>query len=134
MKKIYKYELPYIGGQVKRIEAKVIEWLDIKSQNGIPHIWAIVEVDAEELDAYEIAAWGTGWEVPEEFSNYAYMGTAIDEWDYVWHYFMRQVRPVKIEAIVEQIRTEDWLAHKIEIDGLYTEERDWTTKISCTIE
>ena len=33
MKKIYKYELPYIGGQVKRIEAKVIEWLDIKSQN-----------------------------------------------------------------------------------------------------
>ena len=134
MKKIYKYELPYIGGQVKRIEAKVIEWLDIKSQNGIPHIWAIVEVDAEKLDAYEIAAWGTGWEVPEEFSNYAYMGTAIDEWDYVWHYFMRQVRPVNIEMIVEQIRTEDWLAHKIEIDGLYTEERDWTTKISCTIE
>ena len=101
MKKIYKYELPYIGGQVKRIEAKVIEWLDIKSQNGIPHIWAIVEVDAEKLDAYEIAAWGTGWEVPEEFSNYAYMGTAIDEWDYVWHYFMRQVRPVNIEMIVE---------------------------------
>ena len=134
MKKIYKYELPCIGGQVKRIEAKVIEWLNIKSQNGIPHIWAIVETDAEELDAYEIAAWGTGWEVPEEFSNYAYMGTAIDEWDYVWHYFMRQVRPVNIEAIVEQIRTEDWLAHKIEIDGLYTEERDWTTKISCTIE
>lgn len=134
MKKIYKFELPYIGGQVKRIEAKVIEWLDIKSQNGIPHIWAIVEADAEELDAYEIAAWGTGWEVPEEFSNYAYMGTAIDEWDYVWHYFMRQVRPVKIDATVESVKLKDWLAHKIEIDGLYTEERDWTTKISCTIE
>ena len=134
MKKIYKFELPYIGGQVKRIEAKVIEWLDIKSQNGIPHIWAIVEVDAEELDAYEIAAWGTGWEVPEEFSNYAYMGTAIDEWDYVWHYFMRQVRPSATNLTVDQIKVEDGLAHKIEIDGLYTEERDWTTKISCTIE
>ena len=32
------------------------------------------------------------------------------------------------------VKLKDWLAHKIEIDGLYTEERDWTTKISCTIE
>ena len=126
MKKIYKFELPYIGGQVKRIEAKVIEWLDIKSQNGIPHIWAIVEVDAEELDAYEIAAWGTGWEVPEEFSNYAYMGTAIDEWDYVWHYFMRQVRPSATNMIVDQIRIEDGLASKILRDKLYIDEQNKT--------
>lgn len=134
MKKIFKYELPTTGGTVKRIDAKVIEWLDIKVQDGIPRIWAIVEEDAYELDAYEIVAWGTGWEVPEEFSNYAYMGTVFDDWGFVWHYFMRQVRPVNVEATVESVKLKDWLAHKIEIDGLYTEERDWTTKISCTIE
>lgn len=101
MKKIFKYELPTIGGATKRIDAKVIEWLDIKVQDGIPRIWAIVEEDAYELDSYEIAAWGTGWEVPEEFSNYAYMGTAFDEWDFVWHYFMRQVRPSATNMIVD---------------------------------
>ena len=133
MKTIYKYDLP-TGCGVKRIDAKVIEWLDIKTQNGIPRIWAIVEDDAYDLDSYEITVLGTGWDVPEEFSNYAYMGTAFDDWGYVWHYFMRQVRPSATNLTVDQIKVEDGLAHKIEIDGLYTEERDWTTKISCTIE
>ena len=133
MKTIYKYDLP-IGCGVKRIDAKVIEWLNIKTQNGIPRIWAIVEDDAYDPDSYEIAVLGTGWDVPEEFSNYAYMGTAFDEWGYVWHYFMRQMRPSATNLTVDQVKVEDGLAHKIEIDGLYTEERDWTTKISCTIE
>lgn len=125
MKKIFKYNLP-TSGQTKRIEAKVIEWLDIKTQDGIPHIWAIVEEDAEVLDAYEIAAWGTGWEVPEEFSNYAYMGTAIDDWDFVWHYFMRQVRPSATNATIDQIKLEDGLASKILRDNLYIDEQNRT--------
>lgn len=125
MKKIFKYELP-TSGQTKRIEAKVIEWLDIKTQDGIPRIWAIVEENAEALDAYEIAAWGTGWEVPEEFSNYAYMGTAIDDWDFVWHYFMRQVRPSATNVIIDRIRIEDGLASKILRDKLYIEELNST--------
>lgn len=125
MKKIFKYELP-TNGQTKRIEAKVIEWLDIKTQDGIPRIWAIVEEDSEALDAYEIAAWGTGWEVPEEFSNYAYMGTAIDDWDFVWHYFMRQVRPSRVEATIDSIKIEDGLVSKISVDKLFVEEQNRT--------
>ena len=100
MKTIYKYDLP-TGCGVKRIDAKVIEWLDIKTQNGIPRIWAIVEDDTYDLDSYEITVLGTGWDVPEEFSNYAYMGTAFDEWGYVWHYFMRQLRPSTTNLIVD---------------------------------
>lgn len=126
MKKIFKYELPTTGGTTKRIDAKVIEWLDIKVQDGIPRIWAIVEEDAYELDSYEIAAWGTGWEVPEEFSNYAYMGTAFDEWDFVWHYFMRQVRPSATNMTIDQIRLEDGLVSKILRDNLYIEEQNRT--------
>ena len=126
MKKIFKYELPTTGGTVKRIDAKVIEWLDIKVQDGIPRIWAIVEEDAYELDAYEIVAWGTGWEVPEEFSNYAYMGTVFDDWGFVWHYFMRQVRPSATNMIVDQIRIEDGLASKILRDKLYIDEQNKT--------
>ena len=125
MKKIFKYELPTTGGTTKRIDAKVIEWLDIKVQDGIPRIWAIVEEDAYELDSYEIAAWGTGWEIPEEFSNYAYMGTAFDDWDFVWHYFMRQVRPSATNMIVDQIRMEDDLVSKI-VDKFFAEELNST--------
>ena len=121
MKKIFKYDLP-TGGTTKRIDAKVIEWLDIKTQDGIPRIWAIVEEDAYETDSYEIAAWGTGWEVPEEFSNYAYMGTAFDDWDFVWHYFMRQVRPSATNTTIDQIRLEDGLVSKILRDNLYIDE------------
>lgn len=126
MKKIFKYELPTTGGTTKRIDAKVIEWLDIKVQDGIPRIWAIVEEDAEVLDAYEIVAWGTGWEVPEEFSNYAYMGTAIDDWDFVWHYFMRQVRPSATNTTIDQIKLEDGLVSKILRDNLYIDEQSRT--------
>ncbi len=125
MKKIFKYELPTTGGTTKRIDAKVIEWLDIKVQDGIPRIWAIVEENAYELDSYEIAAWGTGWEVPEEFSNYAYMGTAFDDWDFVWHYFMRQVRPSATNMIIDQIRMEDDLVSKI-VDKFFAEELNST--------
>lgn len=125
MKKIFKYELPTIGGATKRIDAKVIEWLDIKVQDGIPRIWAIVEEDAYETDSYEIAAWGTGWEVPEEFSNYAYMGTAFDEWDFVWHYFMRQLRPSAINVTIDQIRMEDELVSKL-VDKFFAEELNST--------
>lgn len=126
MKKIFKYELPTTGGTIKRIDAKVIEWLDIKTQDGIPRIWAIVEEDAYEMDSYEIAAWGTGWEVPEEFSNYAYMGTAFDDWDFVWHYFMRQVRPSATNTTIDQIRMEDGLVSKILRDNLYIDEQNRT--------
>lgn len=126
MKKIFKYELPTTGGTTKRIDAKVIEWLDIKVQDDIPRIWAIVEEDAYELDSYEIAAWGTGWEIPEEFSTYAYMGTAFDDWDFVWHYFMRQLRPSATNIIVDQIKIEDGLASKILRDKLYIDEQNRT--------
>lgn len=125
MKKIFKYDLP-TSGQTKRVEAKVVEWLDIKTQDGIPRIWAIVEEDADVLDAYEIAAWGTGWEVPEEFSNYAYMGTAFDDWDFVWHYFMRQLRPSATNTTIDQIKLEDGLASKILRDNLYIDEQSRT--------
>lgn len=126
MKKIFKYELPTTGGTTKRIDAKVIEWLDIKVQDGIPRIWAIVEEDAYEMDSYEIAAWGTGWEVPEEFSNYAYMGTAFDDWGFVWHYFMRQLRPSATNTTIDQIKLEDGLASKILRDNLYIDEQNRT--------
>ena len=125
MKKIFKYDLP-TGGTTKRIDAKVIEWLDIKTQDGIPRIWAIVEEDAYELDSYEIAAWGTGWEVPEEFSNYAYMGTAFDDWGFVWHYFMRQLRPSATNTTIGQIKLEDGLVLKILRDNLYIDEQNRT--------
>ena len=89
MKRILKYQLP-VDGNMITINAHVIKWLDIKTQDGWPHIWAVVDDEAYPSD-YEIVAWGTGWEFPDELSACQYMGTAIDAADYVWHYFMSPV-------------------------------------------
>lgn len=91
MKKIFKYKLPR-DGEVITIHADIIMWLDVQEQNGWPHVWAIVEENGHPRD-YEIAAWGTGWMVPDELMFMSYLGTAQDLGGYVWHYFMREADP-----------------------------------------
>lgn len=91
MKRILKYKLPR-DGEVIRIHANVWKWLDIHEQNGWPHIWAIVDDEGQERE-YEIVAWGTGWEWPEEMNWTSYLGTCIDFAGYVWHYFMQETTP-----------------------------------------
>lgn len=91
MKKIFKYKLPR-DGAVITITANVIKWLDIQEQDGWPHIWAIVDDEdtVYPLSEYEIVAWGTGWEFPDELVSCAYLGTAQDGYGYIWHYFMQE--------------------------------------------
>lgn len=92
MKRIFKYKLPR-DGEVMTITANVYKWLEIHEQNGWPHIWAIVDDEGQER-TYEIVAWGTGWEWPEELGWTSYLGTCIDMAGYVWHYFMQDTTPV----------------------------------------
>ena len=87
MKRIFKYKLPRDGESIT-INAHVIKWLNIQEQNGWPMIWAVVD-DAGYESEYEIVAWGTGWEFPDELNHCRYMGTAQDGAGYVWHYFMQ---------------------------------------------
>lgn len=88
MKRILKYKLPR-DGEVITITANVIKWLDIQEQDGWPVIWAVVD-DAGYESEYEIVAWGTGWDFPDELNHCRYMGTAQDGAGYVWHYFMQE--------------------------------------------
>lgn len=88
MKRIFKYKLPR-DGEIVTISANVIKWLDIQEQDGWPMIWAVVD-DAGYESEYEIVAWGTGWEFPDELNHCRYMGTAQDGYGYVWHYFMQE--------------------------------------------
>lgn len=88
MKRIFKYKLPR-DGEIITITANVVKWLDIQKQDGWPMIWAVVD-DAGYESEYEIVAWGTGWEFPDELNHCRYMGTAQDGAGYVWHYFMQE--------------------------------------------
>lgn len=88
MKRIFKYTLPR-DGETITITACVVKWLDIKTQDGWPHIWAIIDDEGNPKD-HVIAAWGTGWPFPENMATHRYMGTAIDALGYVWHYFMEE--------------------------------------------
>jgi hypothetical protein len=88
MKRIFKYRLPRDGESIT-ITANVVKWLNIQEQHGWPHIWAVVD-DAGYESEYEIVAWGTGWDFPDELNRCRYMGTAQDGAGYVWHYFMQE--------------------------------------------
>ena len=88
MKRIFKYKLPR-DGEIITITANITKWLNIQEQDGWPMIWAVVD-DAGYESEYEIVAWGTGWEFPDELNHCRYMGTAQDGYGYVWHYFMQE--------------------------------------------
>lgn len=82
MKKIYKYRLG-VSGMTTRIDLKVEQFLHIESQDGIPTLWALIDDDIAETA--EIYCYGTGWPISEHDN---YIGTAIDGYGYVWHYFV----------------------------------------------
>ena len=84
MEKIYKYELP-VDGDVIIIKDTVVRFLDVQDQNGIPAIWAIVDLE-KESEPIEIIAIGTGWELLPGLGQY--LGTAQDDFGFVWHYFI----------------------------------------------
>lgn len=109
MKKIYKYELPVNGGIIK-IENAVEQFLEVQEQNGIPMIWAIVDLDVEDVEPIEIIALGTGWEVPSTVDKY--LGTAQDEFGFVWHYFT-----IKLQELEYQIDYEKTFAALAEVLG-----------------
>ena len=92
MRKIYKYELPVDGGIIT-IKQCIIKILSIQEQNGIPVMWAIVDPDNEKIEPLEIVAIGTGWELPTGLDDY--LGTAQDEYGFVWHYFSLKLRELE---------------------------------------
>lgn len=94
MRKIYKYELPVDGGIIA-IKQYIIKILSIQEQNGIPVMWAIVDPDDEVVEPLKIIAIGTGWELPTGLEDY--LGTAQDEYGFVWHYFT-----IKLEDLREK--------------------------------
>lgn len=91
MKRIFKYKLPR-DGEIVTISANIIKWLNVQEQDGWPMIWAVVDDEDTTYppSEYEIVAWGTGWEFPDELVSCAYLGTAQDGAGYVWHYFMQE--------------------------------------------
>ena len=130
MKRIFKYKLPR-DGEIITITANVVKWLDIQEQDGWPHVWAVVD-DVGYESEYEIVAWGTGWDFPEELNHCRYMGTAQDGAGYVWHYFMQEKAkswsPAETGIATEKLDMDYW-------NGLLTTTpatvQDYTISISC---
>ena len=100
--KIYKYELPSPGGSLV-IKEKVIKFLDVQNQNDIAMVWAIVD-PYDKSEETTIMAFGTGWDVP--YNANEYIGTAQDEFGYVWHYFTVNVPELKKKEIKVETKAE----------------------------
>lgn len=86
-------------------------------------IWAVVD-DAGYESEYEIVAWGTGWEFPDELNHCRYMGTAQDGAGYVWHYFMQE------KSKSWSLAGTDIATEKLDIDYL----NNWLTTTPATIQ
>lgn len=96
MKRIYKYALGR-DGEVVTYKGKFEKFLQIHTQNGIPTVWIEVNDDLPET-SIDIAAIGTGWELPADvMTQMGYIGTAIDGFGFVWHYYWTKTPEVQKE-------------------------------------
>lgn len=86
MLRIWKYDLP-IGGDCRIVEDYVVKWLEIKKQNDILRIWALID-DEKPGVKHRIISIGTGWPLKEEVKNMKYLGTGEDWLGYICHYFV----------------------------------------------
>lgn len=89
MKVIYKYELG-TEGETRIINDNIEKFLHIESQNGYPMVWAEVNLDEKSNSSWRIFCIGTGWDYPDEVFDGQYLGTALDKYGYVWHYYARR--------------------------------------------
>ena len=130
MKRIVKYKLPR-DGEVITIHANIIKWLDVHAPYDQPVIWAVVD-DAGYESEYEIIAWGTGWEFPDELNHCRYMGTAQDGVGYGWHYFMQEKSknwsPEETGIATEKLNM-DYLNNQLTTTPATIQ--DYTISISC---
>lgn len=92
-------------------------------------IWAVVD-DAGYENEYEIVAWGTGWDFPDELNHCRYMGTAQDGAGYVWHYFMQEKSkswsPAETAIATDKLDKDYWYWSSPSITT-----PDYTLTISC---
>ncbi len=125
MKRIFKYRLPRDGESIT-INAHIIKWLSIQEQHGWPHIWAIVD-DSFDGPGWDIIAWGTGWDVPEELMTATYLGTGQDGAGYVWHYFGSIAAPSYATATTEY----EWNPYDYTLTTKGTPVEPYSVTISC---
>lgn len=97
MKRIYKYALGR-DGEVVTYKGKFERFLQVQVQNGIPHVWIMLDDDMPEV-SIDIAAIGTGWDLPTDVMGY--IGTAQDGFGFVWHYFWTKTPEVLKKDIEE---------------------------------
>ena len=87
--RILKYGLGS-NGDYRYIEENVVKWLEIKEQNGTPHIWAIIDDESDVKKKYKIWSVGTGWDL-KPYDGLEYLGTCGDWLGYIWHYFLEEI-------------------------------------------
>ena len=120
---IYKYSLG-VGGDRTLIK-NVHKFLKVDNQPGSgPQVWAVVDEEKIFGSDYEIECYGTGWPI-KDYNGY--IGTLIDDYGYVWHYFARRKDKNTLDMYAESTiyNTMDNLATLSRFDG-----QPWTYTIS----
>ena len=87
MQVIYKYPLK-IDGEATIIYDSIVKILKVGIQDDWPTLWAIVNTSKEKTIPTKIYSCGTGWNLLEDYGQY--IGTAINNFGYVWHYFLNK--------------------------------------------
>lgn len=87
MKTIYKYELKTTDTQSILVH-KGAKPLAIQLQNGIPHIWLLIDIEANP-EFREIRIYGTGHPITDT-NNFDYLGTYQYE-KLVFHAFIKNI-------------------------------------------
>lgn len=85
---MYKYKLDVTKFQTLTVP-KGSGWITLCTQNGIPVLYAMVDLDKKETETWCIDMIGTGQSFPNiALRQCIHIGT-VDVGPYVWHYFLR---------------------------------------------
>lgn len=88
MKIIYKYSLEITDEQIIRMP-KDSKILCVQNQNGVPCIWALIDLDKKE-SSITILLKGTGRPF-EDVTDKDYIGTTQDMYGaLIWHWFVKK--------------------------------------------
>ena len=99
---IYKFRLNQDSFTTNR---RVLKFLTVQEQYGEPVVWAEVDLEDKVNITYRVLGIGTGWVYTEDLGEY--VGTWQDEYNLVYHYFVKIKEEKKEETHAYGVTYED---------------------------
>jgi len=93
MRMIHKQTLEWIGNEEAHIYVPVHSLhLDVQMQGDDLTVWYLCDPKEQLKEKLTFRIVGTGWEIPDNFTQNHFWVKTIEHTGYIWHVFLKQTR------------------------------------------